>query len=316
MPLDITNINQFPEDDSDPFATHNAQPSSIMFPVGERKTGWQTRAGGYQPIHTHKAIIRIPDSADPSTINEDSVHVLSVVGSNYKLVHNRELFGRVEQTMRKVMPAHTLDGVQIKDRVSGWGRMCYREYIFPNIKCNLGRGAKSDIAFRTIVQNGYGGSALRIHSGAIDFFCTNGIISGEHQSSYNKHTSGLIVAGVDRIIERALETFASNQTKWKQWTETPIKHSAAMELFKELASSEKLRENLNTQYLRESDTRGNTLWSVYSALTYYASHADGDFRLRKTTAEQDTVASTMLQRELNVAKWIESPAWKQLELVG
>ena len=313
MPLDIANINQFP-DDANPFATHNAKPSSIMFPVGERKIGWQTRAGGYQRIDSHKAIIRIPDNTDASTLNEDSVHVLGVVGSTYKLVHNKELFGRVEDTMCKVMPAHTLDGVQIKDRVSGYGRMCYREYIFPNIKCNLGSGARSDIAFRTIVQNGYGGSALRIHSGAIDFFCTNGIISGEHQSSYNKHTSGLVVAGVDRIIERALETFAANQVKWKRWTETPVKHSAAMELFKELANSEKLRENLNTQYLREQDARGANMWSVYSALTYYASHSDGEFKLRATTEAQDSVASTMLQRELNVSRWIETPAWKKLEL--
>ena len=128
MPLDIANINQFP-DDTNPFATHNAKPSSIMFPVGERKIGWQTRAGGYQRIDSHKAIIRIPDNTDASTLNEDSVHVLGVVGSTYKLVHNKELFGRVEDTMCKVMPAHTLDGVQIKDRVSGYGRMCFLEYI-------------------------------------------------------------------------------------------------------------------------------------------------------------------------------------------
>jgi hypothetical protein len=315
MPLDATwdNVSPIPPE-HDPFAEHNAKPSSIMFPVGERRVGWQTRAGGYQRINTHKAIIRVPDVDDTMTLNEESVHVLGVVGTGYQLIHNKELFGRVEQTMRKVMPAHTLDGVQIKDRVSGYGRMCYREYIFPNIKCNLGRDAKSDIAFRTIVQNGYGGSALRIHSGAIDFFCTNGIISGEHQSTYNKHTSGLVITGVDRIIERALETFANNQTKWAKWTQTPVKHAAAMDLFKELAASDKLCENLGMQYLREQEERGPNLWSVYSAMTYYASHAEGEFKLRATTEAQDSVAATMLKRELNVARWVETPAWRRLEL--
>jgi len=309
MPLDAVNINQFSDDDEpNPFDKFNTDASPIFFPVGERKVGWQMRDGGYAPVDSHKAIIR-------TTENNDRVVVLGVVGKNYQLIKNQELFARVEDTMRKQMPATSLQGVMVKDRVSGWGRMCYREYIFPNIRCNLGRIAKSDIAFRMIVQNGYGGSALRSHAGAIDFFCTNGMISGEFQSTYNKHTSGLVVSGIDRGIERALETFAADQLKWKRWSETPVKHQAAMDLFKELANSEKLRDNLNAQYLRETDTRGNTLWSVYSAMTFYASHADGDFKLRATTEQQDTVASTMLNRELNVARWIESPAWKQLELV-
>ena len=244
MPLDTTNMSASSEPEYDPFAEHNSKASSIMFSVGERKVGWETRAGGYQRIDSHKAIIRL-------TPDGEGVHVLGVVGKNYRLIHNKELFGHVELTMRKQMPAHTLDGVQIKDRTSGFGQSCFREYIFPKLRCNLGGNARSDIAFRMIVQNGYGGSALRIHAGAIDFFCTNGMISGEHQSTYNKHTSGLQISGVGRIIERALETYASNQIKWQQWVETPVKHQAAMDLFKELANSDKLRENLTAQYLRE-----------------------------------------------------------------
>ena len=86
-----------------------------------------------------------------------------------------------------------------------------------------------------------------------------------------------------------------------------------MELFKQLANSDKLSENLSQQYMREQETRGANLWSVYSALTYYASHNDGDFKLRSTTEKQDSEAATMLLRELNVAKWVSSKEWMQLE---
>ena len=306
--LDAT-TNIVPPHDDDPFAPYNTERSPILFPVGERRIGWETRAGGYQRIHSHKAIIR-------TTASGESVHVLGVVGSTYRLIHNKELFGHVETTMRKEMQHDQLDGVIVRDKVAGWGRMCFREYVFPNIKCLLGNGTKSEIAFRLLVQNGYGGSALRVHAGAIDFYCTNGMISGEYQSAYRKHTSGLVVADMGRTITSALDTFAQSQSKWIKWARTPVKHQAAMDLFRELASSEKLANNLSDQYLRERDARGDNLWGVYSTLTYYASHADGEFKLRSSVDQQDTVASTMLQRELNVAEWIKSDHWRALESAG
>jgi hypothetical protein len=239
--------------------------------------------------------------------------VLNVVGANYRLVHNKELFSHVEDTLRKKMQHHELDGVQVKDRVAGFGRTCYREYIFPHIKCRLSASTQSDIAFRLIVQNGYGDSALRVHAGAIEFYCTNGMISGEYESAYRKHTKHITVADFGGVVDKALNSFTSSQDKWQRWAKTPVRPLDAMELFRELASSDKLRENLGNQYMREREVRGENLWTVYSALTYYASHADGDFSPRST--EHDTVASTMLKRERNVARWIETPMWRKLETV-
>lgn len=309
MPLDanFTGTDDGPSD-YDPFSKYNGAASAILFPVGERRVGWETRSGGYQRITSHKAIIRL-------TPTGESVHVLGVVGSGYRLVTNRELFGRVEDTLRKQMQIEQLNGVQVKDRVSGYGRVCFREYIFPNIKCRLGGGTKSDIAFRILVQNGYGGSALRVHSGAIEFYCTNGMISGEYQSAYKKHTSGLAVAGVGDIVANALDTFVGSQERWKHWAKTPVKHQEAMDLFKQLTDSNKLYENLSNQYLREVEERGRNLWAVYSALTFYASHNDGEFKLKSSVEAQDTIATTMLQRELSVARWVDSDAWRKLEHV-
>jgi hypothetical protein len=301
MPLDAA--GSVPDD---PFERANAN-SSIMFPVAERKVGWETREKSFAIAPSHKAIIRTtPDGA--------GVLVLNIVGSNYKLIHNRELFGHVEDTLRKKMQPEMLEDVRITDKVSGWGRVCLREYVFPRLRCVLRRGAKSVIGFRLIVQNGYGGSALRLHAGAIEFYCMNGMIIGDYQSAYNKHTSGLVVSGIGDSVEQALHVFVDNQVKWQRWVNTPVRHEKAMELFKELASSDKLRENLGQQYLREREDRGDNLWAVYSALTFYASHAEGEFKLRDSVKAQDTEASTMLQRELTVAKWLNTPTWKKLEV--
>lgn len=292
--------------DTDPFEQYNTKDSIIHFPVVERQVAWQEKNGSYRNVHSHKAIVR-------ATEDYKGAIVLGIVGANYKLVHNKELYSHVEATMCKEIPAHELHGVQVTDKVAGWGRTCFRQYIFPNIKCLLKGNVRSEIAFRLIVQNGYGGSALRIHAGAIDFYCTNGMIRGEYESVYRKHTSGVVVTGFGQTVRKALDTFADSQRVWERWAATPVQHQAAMDLFRELASSERLAENLQDQYLRERDARGDNLWAAYSALTYFASHNDGEFALRKTVNEQDSVAHVMLQRELRVSQWIKSDAWRKLE---
>jgi Domain of unknown function (DUF932) len=300
MPLDATTS-------SDLFEKYNGPDSAILFPVAERPVGWATRAGGYERIHSHKAIIRLTPSGD-------AAYALGVVGNNYRLVHNRELFNHVEATMCKQIPAQQLHDVEVRDRVSGFGRTCYRDYVFPRIKCNIGKSAKSDIGFRIIVVNGYGGSALRVHAGAIEFYCSNGMIRGEYQSTYRKHTAGLVVSGIDHAITSSLESFAADQAKWRKWAATPVRHSDAMQLFKDIAQSVKLQEGLTEQYMVESDERGPNLWAVYSAMTYYSSHNTGPFAFRASVEKQDTVATTMLQRELRVSQWTNTDAWHKLEM--
>jgi len=303
----MDNVVQMPNinDPSDSFAKYNTPDSPLFFPVGERKVGWETRSGMYERTPSHKAIIRLSPRGD-------SAMLLDIVGGNYRLVHNRELFYAVEQAMRDEMLPEHLKDVQVVDRVAGYGRVCLRQYVFPSIRCRL-QNTRSDIGFRIVVQNGYGGSALRIHAGAIDFFCTNGIVRGDYVSTYRKHTSGLVVGSLNRTVKDALHEFAAGQEEWQRWTKTPVRFEQTMKLFDTIAQSAKMREGLVDQYEREVDQRGPNLWAVYSTLTFYASHADGAFSLRRTVEEQDTVATTMLTRELNVAKWTRSDEWRAME---
>ena len=288
-----------------PFSKYNTPNSPILFPVGERPVGWMMRDGRYQPTKSHKAIIRV--SADGS-----SAILLNIVGTGYRLVHNRELFTQVEQCMMDEMLPEHIEDVKVTDKVSGFGRICYREYLFPHIMCHLPH-VRSNIGFRIIVQNGYGGSALRILSGAIDYYCTNGMVSGEYVSMYRQHTSRLEISDLTGHVKKSLETFTASQDAWLSWSRKSVRHDHVMALFNSIAGSKKMREGLIDQYAREREARGVNLWSVYSTLTYYASHNDGMFTLRSSVEEQNTTAQTMLTRELNVAKWIKTKEWLALQ---
>jgi hypothetical protein len=292
----------------DPFGKFNAPSSPILFPVAERAVAWQNRSGSWTPTAGHKAIIRV----DPN--NANTARLLNVVGHSYKLVHNRELLTHVEDTMRDKFSTSDLSGVSIQDKVAYFGRVCSREYIFPGIKCLVqSYNARSEIAFRIIVQNGYGGSALRIHAGAIDFYCSNGMIRGEFTTTYRKHTSRLVIDNLTDTLDNAIEGFVLAQPKWHAWAAKRVKHEDAMNLFRSIANSPRLYDNLGRQYLREQEARGPNLWAVYSTLTYYASHNDGEFALRKSVEDVNSEAHIMLKRELSVSKWVQTKEWLMME---
>ena len=65
-------------------------------------------------------------------------------------------------------------------------------------------------------------------------------------------------------------------------------------------------------YQNERQTRGDNVFALYSAFTNYSSYADerNGFALRNTGL--DTRATSMWAREQEVAKWIDSPKFKEL----
>ena len=60
---------------------------------------------------------------------------------------------------------------------------------------------------------------------------------------------------------------------------------------------------------REAAARGMTVWSVYSALTQWSSHATDQFKVRNTGA--DNVAAVLADRETAVTRIVSSEAWQR-----
>jgi len=238
---------------------------------------------------------------------------LAVVGTNYKVLQNRELFEAVEENIIATLPYEKIANVTVTDSMSYDGAMCMREYVFNDITAELPQG---DVAFRAIVQNGFGNSSVKIIIGAIDFFCMNGMIIGIADKKVRRHTSGLDVTSLSHYITGNLDLFEKSAVQWCFWAKQGLSDFDAQELFKELVDgqylSERLAHKLYTRFLREKSDRGGTLWAFTSALTYYSSHddeADG-FGIRRT--DKDHAAATMMNREEQVRKIIRSAPFQRL----
>ncbi len=289
----------------------------IYFPVVERDLFWESRVSKdvFHASPDHKQLVR-SDNGVPIP--------LAVVGRNYKVLQNEELFEAVEQNIIDTLPPEKLVNVTVTDQMSYDGAMCMREYVFGDITEDvpvspnypLSNTSKEAIAFRAIVINGFGNSAVKIIIGAIDFFCMNGMIIGIADKKVRRHTSGLDVTMLSSYITGNLSLFEKSAKQWCYWAKQGLSDFDAQELFKELVDgqylSERLAHKLYTRFLREKADRGGTLWAFTSALTYYSSHDDDleGFAVRKT--DKDHKAATMMQREEQVRKIIRSEPFQRL----
>jgi hypothetical protein len=248
---------------------------------------------------------------------DNSSSYLSIVNSKYRVVLNEEILRPLQEQMVEYFDQSVLEEIKIKDTVTKNGAICYSEYIFPRLTNTIetNTGHKTEIGLRYIMKNTFDGSgSIVLYGGAIDFFCTNGLIRGEYDVTRRRHTKNFSVAGFKSAFENSMERFTELVSMYQEYADIKIKSVKAVEdVFNALArtdpNAEKKREGglsdkLFSQYAAESTVRGHNLFSVASALTHYASHNDERFPLTKAGDN-----GTLFKRQERVTKWLDSKAW-------
>jgi len=202
--------------------------SALYFDVWERPSYFKGHAPAtgdprFYKDSNHKHIVRMYNGEPVS---------LGIVGKNYKLLKNKELCEGIEDTFMDTLTKEELHDVKRTDRTSHMGATCFRDYIFPNIKADIS-STRSDIAFRTIVVNGYdGSSSFKFYHGAIDFFCANGMVSGVYDLVVARHTKGLTIPRLTDRLRKSIDIFYKQADQWRHWVGKVICDEDAEECFK------------------------------------------------------------------------------------
>lgn len=265
--------------------------SELYFHVREEPLYLQSVTDTEQRVEGYKALTReIRD--DTGWVN---VQLLTIVGSTYHVIQNKELFETIESRMLKEFSPKQLRDVRVTDKMAHHGCDCFREYVFPHIRTDVdGR----QIQFRIVVYNSFGGLAFRILVGAMDIVCTNGAVIGEYDFMYHRHTKGLTIPSIDNRIMGAINVFFKQAELWQKWRKRAIADGDVIKFLTELGISQKKVNAIYARWLTESRDQGKNVWALYSAFTYYSSHSTGDFALRDTG--NDHAALTMFNREREV----------------
>ena len=245
----------------------------------------------------------------------DTGQVLSVVKISYRVIQNEEVFDAVEQNVVQALGHSSLANAKIEDDIAKDGLLSMRSWIFPDVRVRSIGASKSDIAFRIVAINGFGGISVKCFYGGVDFYCLNGLISGEDYSTlafrHAKHTDTSVRFSP---IRDYLEQFEEQSKVWLRWQNTEVDHESVMSFLKQIVESYSLLNALKDQIFNEYVHRGQTLWAVYSALTFYASHNEGFFAVSERANGNE--AAVMLRRQNAVQRMVNSPQWNDMDIAA
>ena len=249
-------------------------------------------------------------------INEKTGDYLGVVGTGFKCASHKKFFDGVQNIMVDNIPDAMIDSTVrwSTARNNAWAMM---DIVMPNVFTKVETEKHSTkIGRRVIALHGVDGSCSnQVFFGAIDFFCTNGMITGDYDKVRRKNTSNFCMDRFIQELNQSSVDFVGQVNDLQEWANIELP-TYSMKSWKEYLSSimksDRKAEKMIPLVQQEVRKRGRNVFALYSAFTNYASYADerNGFNLRNTG--RDTSAQSMWARENEVTKWISTPEFKKL----
>jgi len=249
-------------------------------------------------------------------INEKTGDYLGVVGTGFNCASHKKFFDGVQNIMVDNIPDAMTDSTVrwSTARNNAWAMM---DIVMPNVFTTVETEKHSTkIGRRVIALHGVDGSCSnQVFFGAIDFFCTNGMITGDYDKVRRKNTANFCMDRFIQELNQSSVDFVGQTNELQQWANIDLP-TYSMKSWKDYLSSimksDRKAEKMIPLVRQEVRKRGRNVFALYSAFTNYASYADerNGFNLRNTG--RDTAPQSMWARENEVTKWISTPEFKKL----
>jgi len=248
-------------------------------------------------------------------VNADSGQYMGIVGKSFQCASHGDFYRGVMETVTEELSDYEVADAKSEWRTARNGAWAMLDITLPNMKGTITTDKhETSIGNRIISLHGIDGSCSnQVFFGAIDFFCTNGMISGDYDKVRKKNTANFTPDGFIKELTRARGDFYDTAEKMQVWANTSTKYVNVKSLLDDMISSKRKAEKMFALYSHEANIRGHNKFSLYSAFTNYASYADerNGFNLKNTG--NDTQAVSMWSREQEVSKWVSDPKFITLE---
>lgn len=247
-------------------------------------------------------------------INKDTGDYLGVVGNSFNCANHRDFFYGVQETMSDNLSAEELNGANTTWKTARDNAWALMDVTLPNVTAKIATDRhETTVSQRIIALHGIDGSCSNmVFFGAIDFFCTNGMIRGEHDKVRRKNTANFSMDRFITDLNNSKQDFYAQSERLQRWATIDLSFVNVKDLLDSILKSDRKSDKMFTLYNQEVSTRGRNVFALYSAFTNYATYADerNGFNLRNTG--NDTQAVSMFSREHEVSQWIESKPFKEL----
>ena len=302
----------------DLFSEHNQteQAQRFLSPVSEQDL-WFERPSPYHAgdlhgsklteLYSHKVLVDTWTGASTG-----------VVGDKYKVTQMGDFTKATEEMLLEALPNDKFKDMEISDSMSHGSAIRCRKYTFPAFAKPIEtRKHQTDVALTVALIQSYDGSTSNgFVTGLLDFFCTNGMISGDYTKGNKRHTSGFNLSNFILDMDKVVRDFYKDIQRYQVMASTDIRIPQAEAVLEALPGmSDRLAKVMKDQYLTEVSTRGSNVWALASALTYYSSHNSEEFPI-KGSASNDNVTKSLLDRSRRVNTWMNSSPFQSLLLAA
>ncbi len=260
----------------------------VMFPVETRPIIVEGAE-----VETHKAIYR-----------PDIDKTIVIVGKSYKLLHNSEIFGAFDDTLKN--SGLDTDGMRRIVDLSNNGQRTYCRYQLPAHSVSV--GSKSD---KTVLEfcaiNSYDGStSFTAFAGGYRLICSNGQVWGDHLSFFRgRHTANLNINQTADKFRIAAEKFNEMGDEWEEWAKTPLTEVQVFQIMTAAGMKEKFSQRIVEDFCAESLVLGKNKWSLFNCLTAHSSHE------KMNKGAEANAPAIRQRREETTKKIITSQPWLQ-----
>ena len=247
-------------------------------------------------------------------INENTGDYIGIVGNGFTCASHGDFFRNVMDTTTATLSDYDMEGAQINWRSAhkdGWAMM---DMTLPNVTAKIATDKhETTLMKRIIALHGVNGTCSNTTIfGAIDFFCLNGQITGDHSKVMRKNTSNFSLDRFITELHKSQQDFTAQAEQMQRWANTSLMHVDVKAMLEGIMKSDRKSEKMYGLYNQEVATRGRNLWALYSAFTNYATYADerNGFALRNTGS--DTQSKSLFMREIEVANWVNTPQFQSV----
>jgi hypothetical protein len=275
------------------------------------------------PSGQQRVVYREIDNLNNPYQNGPDYIALGVVGDDYPVKSHREYFPALLDVLHDTLPREFVAGATVNTKVAHDGAFALLDVALPNSRVTIEtrQGFRTDIAMRSIMWHGLAGThSNNVLFGNIDFFCTNGMVIGDFTRVKRKNTKNFSLTRFAREVEAATGAWYEQARTLQIMANTVITIEQGRQVINDIlgntdpADRKKQRDSkadkMFTLFVDEAQTRGANVFALLSAFTNYSSHTDNGFALRDTGSDHGAV--TMLNREVEVAQWINNPAFTSL----
>lgn len=262
-----------------------------------------------QPVFIERNGKQIAIENKKAIVNPDNDEVLAVVGSDYKLITNTEVFNLYDQALSA--SDINLDGAYKTIHQCGLGGRTILNYSFPHYETTITDRQVGDVVRLSCgADNSYTGlSSFSTTFDSIRLVCLNSMVTADPVGYFSKkHTKGLVIEHAIEKIKRSIDVYLEHTEMYKRWANTTVSVDEGKLLFQKLAVkkgystefNEKKYNEYMSQWLIESKVLGRNRWSLYNAMTHISTHKE----VQERTIKANNVKLSQVKREQELRSFL------------